>query len=518
MNMRGIAPVLIGLLLTSGAARSAISPSPSSVNFAYQIGGSAPPPQNLTISSSPSPTVAFAVTSGNWIAVNPTTGNTPATLTISISLLALASAITSNTGLPFEPGNYSGSISITVSGQSTLAIPITVNVTGTYTPPVNLAGIWQLTAGYSTANPTFTASVQMMQNGATLFGQFTFNGNPCATTASFSGTLDTIFAPPVSVTLEVSENGQMVSFSGQVSADGNSITGTYGGGGGACVGRTQSNWIAKRGISPTFSPSRNSLTFTYQIGSAAPPLQAITLSSSSPLAFTVTTAGGNWLSATPSQGITPATLTISANPSGLGPGNNSGLITVTAPSASNSPQAIVVGFTVTADAVAVTSVINAASSVTGAIAPGEIVAIRGVGLGSAIGISYSVDPNTGKVETTLAGTQVFFGGVAAPILYESASQINAIVPYEIGGQSQLIMQVHYQGVVSAGTTLQVTSAAPGIFTLNATGSGQAAAINGDGSLNGLANPAHAGGYLSIYFTGGGQTTPPVRLARSLVWC
>src|ERR1017187_6408820 len=134
MDMRGIATVLIGLLLTSGAARGAISTSPGSLSFAYQIGGSAPAAQTLGISSGPSPTVAFAVTttSGNWITVNPTSGNSPATLTVSVDPAALASAITSDTGLPFEPGIYGGSISIAVSGQSTLGIPITVNVSGTY--------------------------------------------------------------------------------------------------------------------------------------------------------------------------------------------------------------------------------------------------------------------------------------------------------------------------------------------------------------------------------------------------
>jgi uncharacterized protein (TIGR03437 family) len=54
----------------------------------------------------------------------------------------------------------------------------------------------------------------------------------------------------------------------------------------------------------------------------------------------------------------------------------------------------------------------------------------------------------------------------------------------------------------------VASAAPGVFTRNATGSGQAVAINEDGSVNGANNPAAAGSYVSVYFTGGGVTVPP----------
>ncbi len=61
----------------------------------------------------------------------------------------------------------------------------------------------------------------------------------------------------------------------------------------------------------------------------------------------------------------------------------------------------------------------------------------------------------------------------------------------------------------AGTTLllPVATAAPGLFTFNSTGTGPAAAVNQDGSLNGSSNPAAAGSYVTLYFTGGGQTNP-----------
>ncbi len=156
----------------------------------------------------------------------------------------------------------------------------------------------------------------------------------------------------------------------------------------------------------------------------------------------------------------------------------------------------------------VRSILNAASSVPGAIAPGEIVTIKGSGLGPAQGLSFSIDPNTSQVDTALAGTRVFFGGFGAPITYTSATQVNAIVPYEVASMSQVQMQVQYQGVYSSSTTLQIASAAPAAFTFNATGVGQAVAANQDGSLNGPSNPAASGSYVTIYFTGGGQTNPP----------
>ena len=50
------------------------------------------------------------------------------------------------------------------------------------------------------------------------------------------------------------------------------------------------------------------------------------------------------------------------------------------------------------------------------------------------------------------------GGYAAPITYTSSGQINAIVPYEVAGHAQTIMQVEYQGIRSATMTLQLAAA------------------------------------------------------------
>lgn len=150
----------------------------------------------------------------------------------------------------------------------------------------------------------------------------------------------------------------------------------------------------------------------------------------------------------------------------------------------------------------VSAVTNAASGASGAVAPGEIVSIFGSGLGPTSGVSFSVDATTGLVDTILAGTQVLFGSFAAPVLYASSDQINAIVPYEVIGLTQVPMQVQYNGMQSASTNVQVASAAPGVFTLNSSGSGQAAATNQNLSLNGPSNPAAPGSYVTLYFTGG----------------
>ena len=260
-------------------------------------------------------------------------------------------------------------------------------------------------------------------------------------------------------------------------------------------------------VPPSISLSSTQIQFFYTVGGASPPSQSIIISNGGggTLSWT-TTSSASWLNLSTSGNA----LIVSVNPLSLNPTTYTGTITVTAPGAANSPQAIQVTLTVSAatSTVMVSSVTNSASGEGGAIAPGEIVTIKGNGLGPTPGLQFSVDPSSGTVATTLSGTRVLFGSFAAPITYTSATQINAIVPYEVAGQSSVMMTVQYQGGASAGTSVQVANSAPGAFTFNSTGTGQAVAANQDGSFNGLSGPAAKGSYVTIYFTGGGETTPP----------
>jgi uncharacterized protein (TIGR03437 family) len=155
----------------------------------------------------------------------------------------------------------------------------------------------------------------------------------------------------------------------------------------------------------------------------------------------------------------------------------------------------------------VTAVSNAASYDTSGIAPGEILAIWGQGLGPNDGAGLALDSN-GLLTTALAGTQVFVNGNAAPIVYASSGQVDAIVPYEIAPASKANVVVVYQGNASAPATVTIAATKPGIFTDDGSGRGQGAILNPDYSLNGPSNPAPRGQYVMIYATGEGLTTPP----------
>ncbi len=150
--------------------------------------------------------------------------------------------------------------------------------------------------------------------------------------------------------------------------------------------------------------------------------------------------------------------------------------------------------------------LTGAGDSTVAIAPGEIVTIFGSGIGPSTLVSNTPGPNN-FFGTSAGGVSVTFGGFPAPIIYASSTFISAIVPYEVSGLSLVPVVVTYQGNTSVAYTAPVVTTAPGIFTLDSSGSGQALAVNLNGTLNGAANPVAPGGYVILYATGEGATTP-----------
>ena len=153
----------------------------------------------------------------------------------------------------------------------------------------------------------------------------------------------------------------------------------------------------------------------------------------------------------------------------------------------------------------ITAVSNAASYVPGIVAPGEIVYIAGSGMGPTQIATLTLN-SAGLVSTQLAGTSVQFDGVAAPLIYTLATAVGAVVPYGISGTTAQVT-VAYQGQISAPFQVSVASSVPGLFTTNSSGSGQLAALNQDGSVNGSGHLAAPGSYITLFATGEGQTSP-----------
>jgi uncharacterized protein (TIGR03437 family) len=155
------------------------------------------------------------------------------------------------------------------------------------------------------------------------------------------------------------------------------------------------------------------------------------------------------------------------------------------------------------------------------VAPGELVTLFGADLAPA-----AANIPMGGVAQSSSTFGVFFNGIAAPVLYSSAQQINVQVPFEIAGTSSVQMQVVSSQItnpVSENHTLGVVDRQPAIFLSPAAfesllpawtpcgtsqSFGQAAlALNADGSLNSCTNPASAGSVVTVFLNGFGVVTP-----------
>jgi uncharacterized protein (TIGR03118 family) len=160
---------------------------------------------------------------------------------------------------------------------------------------------------------------------------------------------------------------------------------------------------------------------------------------------------------------------------------------------------------------AILSVVNGASGASGAVAPGEVVVLNGITIGPSPMVSNAI-PASGHIGSSLANVSVNFnygsgGSLTAPILYCSASQTAVIVPYGLAGFSTANVVVTYKGE-QVSTQVPVALSAPGIFTSNFSGSGQAVALNADGTVNTANNAAAAGSVITLFATGEGPDYPP----------
>ncbi len=151
---------------------------------------------------------------------------------------------------------------------------------------------------------------------------------------------------------------------------------------------------------------------------------------------------------------------------------------------------------------AIQSVRNAASNLAGPIAPQMIVAIYGTDLATSTASAAAL-----PLPPALGGASVTFHGTRAPLFYASPSQINAQVPSGIksGGVANIVVTTALGQ--SQAAVVPVQGRALGIFTQDASGCGQAAALNihADGTLslntpqNSLDSSSDLG--LALYMTG-----------------
>ncbi len=151
---------------------------------------------------------------------------------------------------------------------------------------------------------------------------------------------------------------------------------------------------------------------------------------------------------------------------------------------------------------------NAASYDQRAISPGELVVIFGTNLGPAVLSGAQLSSDAEFLAQSTGNVRVLFNGLVAPMVYSSARQVSAVVPYEVALAANAAVQVEVQGVRSDPFMIPIGATVPAIFTANSSGTGQGSILNQDATPNSASNPASSGQVIVIYATGEGQTTPP----------
>jgi len=99
-------------------------------------------------------------------------------------------------------------------------------------------------------------------------------------------------------------------------------------------------------------------------------------------------------------------------------------------------------------------------------------------------------------------------GKPAPLIYISASQISVQIPYEVSIGAHKVVSVTNPPAAAVTATVTTAATAPGLFTADGSGSGQAAALNYGAvtrlyTLNSSTNLAKIGDTVILYLTGEG---------------
>jgi uncharacterized protein (TIGR03437 family) len=185
--------------------------------------------------------------------------------------------------------------------------------------------------------------------------------------------------------------------------------------------------------------------------------------------------GTGWLWVDPLQGVNNVTVRVDSITKGLTAGTYQATITIDAGPVAGS-QTVPVTLVISAappPTPTISTVENAASFAAGPVVPGSLTTI----MGSAF---------TGKI------VSVTFDGLPATILFSNGTQINVMVPPELGSKTSAQMVVTVDGI-STSSTVTIAPFAPAIF--------KGAVLNQDSTVNDVNNGASAGSVIYLYATG-----------------
>ena len=156
------------------------------------------------------------------------------------------------------------------------------------------------------------------------------------------------------------------------------------------------------------------------------------------------------------------------------------------------------------------SVVNAASMVSGTIAPGMLVNITGSNLGDP-SFFRSCSGST-PIPTICFGISVLVNGAAAPVFYNSASQVTFQAPFNISGGTatiQVTSNLSGRTISSGVVNVPVAATAPGLYTISGAGTGTGYYSSEGGLIASISQPVPPGTVVVLFGTGFGATSPTV---------
>ena len=482
--LNGGGPIAIPVVLTVTTAVSNLLLSPPQLNFNFQIGGGAPQEQTVAINSvgADAPLAYTAAINSNtgasWLRISGTSGTSPGFISVGLNTQNL------------NEGVYSAQIVVRAdgAGNNPQTVPVTLTVTRQFffsaapsalnftavigsapqtqavqltaaSPPLGFlatsSSTW-LTVSPSGGNSPTTLGVSVNPQG---LGPGTYAGN-----IQVSATVSGASSVTIPVTLTLTANSQLR------------------------VSPTVLQFTANEGITP------------------AGQLLQVT-STTTPIPYTVFTST-SWLGLSATGGTTPGSPFVSILPAGLGAGVYRGEIRVSTTEPGNVTTVVPVTYTVTAAARVpqIRAITNAASFLTTGLATLMVFTVFGDNLGPDNVAVGGLDGN-GRLPRSIAGVRLLIDGSAVPLLYVSKGQASGIVPSSVAGQPSVSVQAEVNGTLGTTLATAVVLTAPALFTADASGRGQAAAINEDGGLNGPITPISAGSIVVLYATGAGEVVP-----------
>jgi len=302
--------------------------APGSLAFVGQAGGTSPASQTVITSSSKAAInyTVSAVSKGGWLSAAANTGATPGSLKITASPSGMAA------------GTYTGTVILTSpdAANASQAVDVSFTVTAATLPTLN---ILPATLSYTAHAGEVTQAPQVVNINA---GSAPIKYTTSTASASWLHATPANGSAPGFMNISVAPAGLAPgTYTGAVtvSAEGvaNSPQAVF------VTLTVSAKPVPKLAVSPA------SMSFTAQAGGKPPAGQTIAMvSTGDAFGFKVSTgSSAAWLSATPADGQTPGSITVSVNPSGLAAGTYNGSVSIAASDAGNSPRTVPVTLVVT---------------------------------------------------------------------------------------------------------------------------------------------------------------------------